>query len=156
MGRYAPAIVAAGILGIVGIAAAYGGNDPGSGATPPTETVETSFEEEPSTAPDPLATEPVVTRPEVEVDEETTVPKNKIKRVLVKGTAGKDVKRVQTRLIELGFDPGEADGIFGDKTVSAVWAYEKLILGTEPSKVRGRVSPEMWLGMQDNIIVKPK
>jgi peptidoglycan hydrolase-like protein with peptidoglycan-binding domain len=63
---------------------------------------------------------------------------------------------VQERLIALGFDPGEADGIFGSKTVAAVWAYEKLIDGTEPSKVKGRVTPDMWLEMQDNIVIKPK
>lgn len=35
-----------------------------------------------------------------------------------------DTKRVQLRLIELGYDPGAADGIMGSKTVSAIKQFQ--------------------------------
>jgi hypothetical protein len=159
MGRYAPALIAVAILGVVGIAAAYGGDEGGNSA-PPAEAIEASLDEvtTSTTEFDPLSTEPVVSLPEVEVEEvDTTVePKDRIRRTLTKGLAGKDVKRVQQRLIELKFDPGEADGIFGEKTRSAVWAYEKLVLGVKPEDAKGKVTPDMWLDMQDDIVVKPK
>jgi hypothetical protein len=159
MGRYAPALIAVAILGVVGIAAAYGGDDGGNSA-PPAEAIEASIDEvtTSTTEFDPLSTESVVSLPEVEIDEVETTdkPKDRIRRTLVKGLAGKDVKRVQQRLIELHFDPGEPDGIFGDKTRAAVWAYEKLVLGVKPEDAKGKVTPEMWLGMQDDIVIKPK
>ncbi len=43
------------------------------------------------------------------------------------GSAGDDVRRVQERLAELGFQPGPADGQFGAGTQQAVWAFKKLI-----------------------------
>ncbi len=43
------------------------------------------------------------------------------------GSAGDDVRRVQERLAELGFQPGPADGQFGSGTQQAVWAFKKLI-----------------------------
>ncbi|MCS7051899.1 MAG: hypothetical protein NZL87_09810, partial [Thermomicrobium sp.] len=106
MGRYAPALVAAGILGIVGIAAAYGGGDRESDSSAPA-VVEFAEPLEETWATDPYLTEPVVSAPDVEVETSATVkPKDQIKRTLGKGARGKDVQRVQRRLIELGFDPG--------------------------------------------------
>jgi hypothetical protein len=88
MGRYAPALVAVAILGVVGIAAAYGGGDDGSGKSP-SSAAEVPLSEE-STVFDPLATEPLVSAPEVEIEPESTdVPKNKLKRTLGKGTAAR-------------------------------------------------------------------
>ncbi len=46
---------------------------------------------------------------------------------LAMGSAGDDVKRVQQRLSELGFQPGPADGQFGSGTQQAIWAYKKLV-----------------------------
>jgi peptidoglycan hydrolase-like protein with peptidoglycan-binding domain len=43
------------------------------------------------------------------------------------GSAGEDVRRVQERLTELGFQPGPADGQFGSGTQQAVWAFKKLV-----------------------------
>ena len=37
---------------------------------------------------------------------------------------GEDVLAVQARLIELGFDPGKADGVYGPMTATAVTAYQ--------------------------------
>ncbi len=38
---------------------------------------------------------------------------------------GTDVLAVQKRLIRLGFDPGEADGVYGPKTAAAVTAFQR-------------------------------
>ena len=43
------------------------------------------------------------------------------------GSAGDDVRSLQERLTELGFQPGPADGQFGSGTQQAVWAFKKLI-----------------------------
>ncbi len=41
------------------------------------------------------------------------------------GSSGEEVTRIQKRLIELGYDPGKADGIFGSQTQKAVIAFQK-------------------------------
>jgi hypothetical protein len=46
---------------------------------------------------------------------------------LAKGSVGEDVRRLQERLAELGFQPGPADGQFGSGTQQAVWAFKKLV-----------------------------
>src|SRR5690606_10494819 len=60
------------------------------------------------------------------------------------------------RLADLGFDPGPVDGVYGLRTIQAVWAYEKLMLGTPRTTATGRVTPEMWDGLQDPIAVAPR
>ena len=37
---------------------------------------------------------------------------------------GEDVLAVQARLIELGFDPGKADGLYGPMTAAAVAVFQ--------------------------------
>ena len=46
-------------------------------------------------------------------------------RTLKKGINGKDVKELQIFLINLGYNPGTADGKFGDKTFNAVQAFQQ-------------------------------
>lgn len=53
-------------------------------------------------------------------DEEHTV------EVLSAGASGASVERLQSDLAEAPFDPGPADGVFGDMTVEAVYALQKL------------------------------
>jgi hypothetical protein len=48
---------------------------------------------------------------------------------LTKGDTGAEVSRAQDRLRQLGFDPGPTDGVFGDQTEQAVWAFEGLVIG---------------------------
>ena len=154
MGRWAPAIVAGVIFGAVGVAAAVsggGGNKAGAGAD---QSQFVPVQDESSL--DPLATEPAVSAPDVVVDESTSVPKTLLKRALHKGLVGTDVKRMQQRLIDLGYDPGKADGNFGEKTRSAVWAFEKLIMGVPVGQTSGKVTPTVWDRMQDNIVITPK
>jgi len=45
--------------------------------------------------------------------------------ILWQGARGPAVKELQARLKELGFDPGDIDGIFGTSTTSAVTAFQR-------------------------------
>jgi peptidoglycan hydrolase-like protein with peptidoglycan-binding domain len=47
------------------------------------------------------------------------------KRNLRRGMQGEDVKKLQEDLKAIGYDPGEADGIFGKKTEDAVKKFQK-------------------------------
>jgi len=42
------------------------------------------------------------------------------------GDSGPQVEDLQTRLAELGFRPGEINGVFGEETASAVMAFQKM------------------------------
>jgi hypothetical protein len=88
----------------------------------------------------------------------TTAPVVKVPldRTLGDGVTGDDVRRLQERLAELGFDPGPADGVYGGVTIQSVWAFEKLVMETPRNEATGRVSPEMWDLMQDPIQVQPR
>lgn len=73
-----------------------------------------------------------------------------------RGAVGPEVKMIQDRLIELGFDPGVPDGAFGGRTQQAIWAFEKLIMGTKFDEVTGKVTKEMWSRMQDPLLILPR
>lgn len=45
--------------------------------------------------------------------------------ILWQGARGPAVKELQMRLMELGFEPGDTDGIFGPSTTAAVAAFQK-------------------------------
>ena len=92
------------------------------------------------------------------VDQSTSVPiqKTQLTQTYGAGAAGPEIKMIQDRLIEMKFDPGEPDGIFGLRTKQAVWAFEKLVLGTPRDQVTGKVSNETWSRMQDPISIKPR
>ena len=62
---------------------------------------------------------------------------------------------VQQRLKDLGFDPGPVDGAYGPNTQQAIWAFEKLVLGTPRADATGKVTDEMWQRMQDNLTISP-
>lgn len=72
------------------------------------------------------------------------------------GMTGPDVKMVQERLAELGFDPGPVDGSYGTLSQHAVWAFDKLVMQTPRSEVSGEVTADMWSRMQDPIEVAPR
>jgi len=61
---------------------------------------------------------------------------------------GDDVRALQERLDQLGFDPGRADGIFGDQTARAVHDFQRNvglesdgIVGTTTLDALGRIRP---------------
>ena len=151
--RWAPALTASLVLGAVGIAGAYGGGGD-SESSIDTQTLDSVIDE------DTLPPGNVVSSsaPEVSDAPATTAAsgKTKLKRVLAKGSRGKDVRRVQQRLVDLGYDPGMVDGVFGEKTRSAVWAFEKLVMGVSAREVTGKVTDKMWQRMQDRLVVRPK
>ena len=72
------------------------------------------------------------------------------------GSFGDEVAAVQTRLKELGFDPGPIDGQFGSLTRASVWAFEKLVMQTPRNEATGRVTNEMWQLMQEPLVVLPR
>ena len=74
-------------------------------------------------------------------------------RILKSGLQGDDVLRVQQRLAQLRFDPGPQDGVFGQNTMQAVWAFEKLVMGVPREHATGEVTPSTWLIMQSDIAI---
>lgn len=73
-------------------------------------------------------------------------------RILMRGMSGDDVEIVQRRLYELGYYLEPVDGIYGLKTRSAVYAFQRAH-GLE--KVDGKVGPQTIAMMfSDEVIVK--
>ncbi|MEO5974815.1 MAG: L,D-transpeptidase family protein [Ilumatobacteraceae bacterium] len=82
-----------------------------------------------------------------------TVP---LTRTLESGMSGDDVTRVQQRLAQLHFDPGPIDGVYGQNTVQAVWAFEKLVMAVPRDHATGVVTPSTWAIMQTDLRVNPR
>lgn len=145
--KHFPLIMAAALVGsvtIVGIVGAGGGNDADGTAPPSSDNAVTSTvvalapvtPDAPSTTEAPATTVAALAGP------------------LVKGAHHDDVIRLQTRLAELGFQPGPIDGSFGDSTQQAVWAYKKLVGDIEWTDFRElpdqtRVDEALWQEMND-------
>lgn len=53
------------------------------------------------------------------------IPNAGSRATIKKGSRGKDVLHLQTRLSALGYDPGKPDGIFGEKTRTAVIRFQQ-------------------------------
>jgi peptidoglycan hydrolase-like protein with peptidoglycan-binding domain len=135
-----PALAASLFLVVVVVIGATEGDD--TGAETPVDPVAASTTVDPATAPVPTTDPPVVKVP--------------LSTTLERGSAGAEVTMVQERLHAIGFDPGPVDGIFGTMTTQAVWAFEKLVLGTPRTEATGRVTPAMWDRMQDPIDIRPR
>lgn len=82
-----------------------------------------------------------------------TVP---LTRTLESGMNGDGVMRVQQRLAQLRFDPGPIDGVFGQNTMQAVWAFEKLIMAVPRKHATGVVTPSTWAIMQSDLRINPR
>lgn len=146
--RWVPAAAAAGLLGAVvvaGVVGSAGGGSSSDGSTTSSSAVAPLVDVTPTTLP------PVVT-----VATTAPVVKTTLSQTLSNGMVGDEVKAVQARLKDLGFDPGPVDGIYGKQTMTAVWAFEKLVMGTPRDQATGRVSNEMWSRMQDPIAIRPR
>ncbi len=72
----------------------------------------------------------------VVVTEGYSVKENIPTRILQKGCKGEDVKWLQTTLNNKGFNCGKVDGDFGEKTRTAVKAYQKSV-GLTPDGIVG-------------------
>lgn len=74
-------------------------------------------------------------------------------RILLRGMEGKDVEIVQRRLYELGYYLEDIDGVYGLKTRSAVYAFQR---AHKLPKVDGKVGEQTIAAMfSDDAIVKP-
>ena len=147
--RFAPVLATAALLvalGWLGSGGGGGGGHPDAnagGTTAPANSDGDGDVETPTTVTPPATPVPAV-------------DKVALTRTLQTGSQGDDVKRLQNRLVELHFDPGAIDGVFGTSTQMAVWAYESLLLGRRGNDITGKVTPDMWDGMQDAIAVAPR
>ncbi|MCU1394586.1 MAG: hypothetical protein JWM34_3014 [Ilumatobacteraceae bacterium] len=176
--KWLPAIAAVAVLVVVIVAGASSGKDKSSlgshadagsaGSAPGSTTAGTDAVATSSTTAEEAAaagydvtglTVPASTMPAVGT-ETTMVPvaKTTFDRTLMVGEYGDDVKQLQTRLSQLGFAPGGADGAFGALTQQAVWAYDKLVLKIPRDKVdqSAKVTNDVWQGMQDPIVIQPR
>ena len=151
--KWLPAVAAVGLLGILAVVgvALSGGGDSSVEQMEPTDSafvVDTDVNV--------FAVPNLVPNATGAVETSLPVSKTVLQRNLSKGLAGDDVKQVQLRLTDLGFVPGPADGIYGDQTVRAVWAYEKLVMKRPSNGPTGRVTPEMWDTMQEPFVIQPR
>ncbi len=130
--RWRPALIALAILATVvaiGVQQSEANKNKSDGATEPALVTDTSLV--------PIATVP-------------------LSRTLESGMQGDDVLRMQQRLKDLRFDPGPVDGVFGQNTVQAMWAFEKLVLGVPREQATGVVNQSTWTIMQQNLVIKPR
>ncbi|MCG5212348.1 L,D-transpeptidase family protein [Streptosporangium sp. KLBMP 9127] len=65
-------------------------------------------------------------------------------KTLKLGAKGTVVKRLQTRLKELGYHPGKIDGRYGGGTLVAVWAFQK-VNGIKPTST---VATRTWNALE--------
>jgi len=139
------AIGAGGVAVAGGLAAlAFAGSDGSNGRVSPVGSVDTT-----------ATTVGVDDGPFVETNG-IAGPKTTLSATLGKGSQGDEVKALQDRLTELGFDPGESDGSFGSGTQMAVWAFEGLVYGTPYAQQVGVVTNDMWQRMQDPLVFNPR
>jgi peptidoglycan hydrolase-like protein with peptidoglycan-binding domain len=146
--RVLPAVAAAALLGIV-VVAGLAGRITGGDETPAA-----------TTTPAPVAIPPAPTTTAAATTTTATPatapPRSVLTHTLANGSYGAEVQMVQQRLKDLGFEPGPIDGQFGALTRAAVWAFEKLVLGTPSDQPTGRVTDAMWQRMQEPIAIRPR
>jgi lipoprotein-anchoring transpeptidase ErfK/SrfK len=129
---------------VVGIGVFAGGNGTDVDADGPASTGAGSTADSPEGAPNEPAPTTTAALPQT-----TAAP---LAGPISMGSVGDDVRRVQERLIELGFQPGPADGQFGAGTQQAVWAFKKLIGNLPWEEFAARddqtvVTDEVWQQM---------
>ena len=82
----------------------------------------------PTDSGDPASLMPVTPAPATATPSPTpapTITPNPAYRILRRGDKGEEVRRMQQRLMELGFLNGNIDGVFGYQTYAAVLAFQK-------------------------------
>jgi lipoprotein-anchoring transpeptidase ErfK/SrfK len=140
-----PALAAGLVLAlVVGIGVFAGGNGTDVDADGPASTGAGSTPDSPEGAPNEPAPTTTAAPPR------TAAPP--LAGPISMGSVGDDVRRVQERLIELGFQPGPPDGQFGAGTQQAVWAFKKLIGNLPWEEFAARddqtvVTEEVWQQM---------
>ncbi len=77
-------------------------------------------------------------------------------RTLKKGMRGNDVRRVQQRLKDLHFDPGPIDGVYGGDTITAIWAYQAIVMKMTRDTITDFVAPVLWDSMRGAVVITPR
>jgi len=145
-----PVIAAAGVLGAVVFVGFSGGNDEASGISGGTD-------QSIALATDGSAlTVPGSTLAPVVIATDPATVKTQLTSSLSKGMYGAEVKAMQQRLLDLGFQPGPIDGQFGAGTQQALWAFQKLVLKVPYASASGVLTNDMWQTMQDSIVIQPR
>lgn len=152
--KWLPAFAAAGLMGTVVVAGVALGGGSDNNSVSQTELANSAVLGDPAisaltvpdSVPDVIGADPNA----------ATNARTVLTRTLSNGVSGDDVERLQERLTDLGFVPGPADGIYGDQTVKAVWAYEKLVMGRSSDNPTGQVTPEMWEELQEPFVIQPR
>lgn len=96
---------------------------------------------------------PVHRKPKVPVHHKPAAPKPPVlltTQTLAEGDSGPVVTKFQERLASLGYWVGTPDGYFGDSTLQAVWALEK-VAGLNPDGVAG---PKVELALAEGVVPK--
>ena len=130
--------VLAGVLAIV----AFGGDDGSPATTAVTQPVTTPTTTQTTTTPapeptTPTTTTPTTTQPETSGATSFTLPEGtKLERDAENDAAV--VRELQQALTAAGYDPGPADGTYGEQTEAAVVAFQQ----ANGLAVDGRVGPE--------------
>ncbi len=147
MANRAPIIAATALIAVivgVGVVGATGNEDTTS-TTPPSQTVA------------PFVPASTVAPPSTEAAPATiAVSIPPLSQPLYQGLQSDEVLQAQERLKELGFDPGPSDGIFGLMTTQAVWAFEKLVLGTPRTEATGRIDQAAWERLMGDVSIAPR
>ena len=86
----------------------------------------------------------------------TSTPFTPLTRNLSEGMVDSNVEAMQAMLASRQFDPGPIDGIFGGATKRAVWAFEKIVLGTPRTEMQGVVTPDIWEQMNEDFRIAPR
>jgi len=149
--QWTPAIIAALVFAVVigaSVAGSSGDDTSSAGSSPSTvaDLVET-------TAPADTTVSTIVNET---VAPASSTPRVALTRNLSKGVVGEDVERMQQRLVDLGFDPGPVDGVFGPATTQALWAFQKLVLNIPRDQANGVLTPEAWDVMQGEVSILPR
>lgn len=140
-------IAATATVGYASYSTSKTANSPTNGAT------NTAASSTTTTVP-PTLSQPVEAAAVAPASATTTVPQ--LTHDLTQGMAGSEVEAMQARLAALKFDPGPIDGIFGGATIRSVWAFEKIVLGTPRTEMRGVVTPDIWNQMHGDVAVAPR
>ncbi|MEZ5270777.1 MAG: L,D-transpeptidase family protein [Ilumatobacteraceae bacterium] len=137
-----------GVLGVVVFAGFSGKDDAATSA----ETIGSN----PGAIDDSLLTVPATTLAPVVIGSDPTIVKTQLSQTLSKGMWGDEVKALQQRLHDLGFDPGPVDGQFGSGTEQALWAFEGLYSGLKYDQQTGKLTNDLWQAMQDPLVFQPR
>ena len=162
VGRWTPVAAAATMLAAVVFVGSRGDGSSadetttvGFTTTSMIDTTSSTLRENPGEV-DSSLTVPPSTQPQVVIPTNPAIIKTQLSKPLKYKSKGDEVLALQQRLKDLGFDPDDIDGTFGRGTQQALWAFEKLILGTPSDAATGILTNEMWQIMQDPIAIQPQ